>query len=72
MDIIKEEPNLEEGRTQAPPMKEEQLVDIKYEEHSDPVSRKVILSPEMVSSALILFLLNLDVHWVAHVAIIQK
>ncbi|GFG32147.1 hypothetical protein Cfor_12290 [Coptotermes formosanus] len=47
MDIIKEEPNLEEGRTQAPPMKEEQLVDIKYEEHSDPVSRKVILSPEM-------------------------
>jgi hypothetical protein len=70
MDVIKEEPNLEEGPTQATPMKEEPLIDIKYEEHSDPMSPTVFVSPEMVSSALILFLLNLDVHLFAHVAVI--
>jgi hypothetical protein len=49
MDVIKEEPNLEEGTTQAPPVKEEPLIDIKCEKYCDPVSPTIFVSPEMVS-----------------------
>jgi hypothetical protein len=39
MDVIKNKRNLEEGTTQTPPMKQEPLIDIKYEEYSNPVSQ---------------------------------
>jgi len=39
MDVIKDKRNLEEGTTQTPPMKQEPLIDIKYEEYSNPVSQ---------------------------------
>lgn len=53
MDVIKEEPNLDEGTSQLSALKEEPLVDIKYEDNYDPVSPALFVSPEMVSYVLI-------------------
>jgi hypothetical protein len=49
MDIIKEEPYQGEGTSQLSTMKEEPLIDIKYEDSYDPVSPSIFVSPEMVS-----------------------
>jgi hypothetical protein len=55
MDIIKEEPDLDEGASQLSAPKEEPLVDIKYEDNYDPISPAIFVSPEMVSYVLISF-----------------
>jgi predicted transglutaminase-like protease len=49
MDIIKEESDLGEGTSQLSTLKEETLVDIKYEDNYDPISSAIFVSPEMVS-----------------------
>jgi hypothetical protein len=49
MDIIKEEPYLDEGTSQLVALKEEPLIDIKCEDNFDPLSPSVFVSPEMVS-----------------------
>jgi hypothetical protein len=49
MDIIKEEPDPDEGTSHLSALKEEPLVDIKYEDNYDPVSPAIFVSPEMVS-----------------------
>jgi hypothetical protein len=55
MDIIKEDPDLGEGTSQLFAMKEEPLIDIKYEDNYDPISASIFVSPEMVSYVLISF-----------------
>jgi hypothetical protein len=53
MDIIKEEPDWDEGSFQVPALKEEPLIDIKCEEQYDPISPAVIVTEDMVSYILI-------------------
>jgi hypothetical protein len=55
MDIIKEEPGLVKGTSQLSTMKEEPLIDIKYEDNYGPISPSIFVSPEMVSYVLISF-----------------
>jgi hypothetical protein len=43
MDVIKDEPNLEEGTKQAPPVNEEPLIGIKYEECGDAVTQQCMV-----------------------------
>jgi hypothetical protein len=53
MDVIKEEPDLDEGTSQLSALKEEPLVDIKYEDNYNSISPAIFVSPEMVSCVLI-------------------
>ncbi|PNF43207.1 hypothetical protein B7P43_G15662 [Cryptotermes secundus] len=47
MDVMKEEPDLDEETSQLSTLKEEPRVDIKYEDNYDPVSPAIFVSPEM-------------------------
>jgi hypothetical protein len=53
MDIIKEEPDLDEGTSQVFTLKEEPLIDIKHEDRY-AVSPAVFLSEDKVSSVCLL------------------
>jgi hypothetical protein len=55
MDIIKQEPDLDEGTSQVFTLKEEPLTVIKYEDHYDAISPAVFVREDKVSFILLSF-----------------
>jgi hypothetical protein len=61
MDLMTTEHDLGEGRSPATTLKKEELIDIKYEDHYDPVPSSAIPNEDQVSFIL-KFLLILHEH----------